>query len=100
MQDEFEASMRATSMSFLKIAAKSTYGSTMHDLQSDDFLLTNQTAWGEPSNTNEAVDDELDYADQQILTGGSLSILRRKASQRPDKRQERKHDYEQLSGNI
>ena len=101
MQNEFEASMRVTSMSFLKTsAAKSTYGSTMQDLQSEDFMLNSQqTAWGEHFNTNEKVDDEIGYADQQILTGGSLSILRRKVSQRPDKRQE-KHNFELLSGSI
>ena len=81
MNREFEASMRATSMSFLKIAATSTYGSTMQDLQSEDLFVTSQqTAWGEPSHANDMIDDEIDYADQQILAGGTLSILRRRTS--------------------
>ncbi len=77
--------MRATSMSFFK-TAKSTFMST-NDLESENLMTENQ-AWADSSAVKvngqgfeyEAESDLAGNTDQ-IIAGGSLSILRRKGKQ-------------------
>ena len=82
---EFEQSMRATSMSFFK-TAKSTFMSS-NDLHSDQLMTDSVTqAWadgrgvGRTEADYEAQSDLAGNADQ-IIAGGTMSILRRKGKQ-------------------
>ena len=76
--------MRATSMSFFK-TAKSTFMST-NDLQSEHLMTeSNNHAWAESSvaKAHGQFEAESDLAGNtdQIIAGGTMSILRKKGKQ-------------------
>lgn len=102
-QMEFEQSMRATSMSFFK-TVKSTFMST-NDLQSEIVMGESQKAWGEPNMDEDEGSDLMGNA-EQVMTGGSLSLLRRKGGKNKDRRRDRdpaervKFNSELLSNDI
>lgn len=104
-QIEFEQSLRESSMSFFK-TAKSTFMST-NDLESKSLMNESYPAWGEAAKANRG-EEEVDCTDlaangNQIMAGGSMSILRRKGKQLKDRRgsgRGAKFNYELLSGDI